>query len=91
MSAGTDTRPLLDRQQSDQGRLEMGADLGHIAHQGPASNFVRGAIRWNGKDPSYGDRQGSAGPAASGLTVDDLPPGGIREVGQDGADPHCQT
>ena len=31
---------------------------------GTVSNFVREAIRWNGKDPSYGDRQGSSGPAA---------------------------
>lgn len=31
---------------------------------GPVSNFVREAIRWNGKNPSYGYRQGSFGSVA---------------------------
>lgn len=32
--------------------------------EGPVRNFVREAIRWNGKDHRYGDREGRFGPAA---------------------------
>jgi len=34
--------------------------------RGPVRSFVREAIRWNGKDPSYGNRQGSFGSVAGG-------------------------
>ncbi|WP_445177164.1 recombinase family protein [Rhizorhapis sp. SPR117] len=44
--------------------VEEKIDTSSAAGEGTVRNFVREAIRWNGKDPSYGYRQGSAGPVA---------------------------